>query len=315
MSSIIEYILRDETLRRIFLSLFIMGGAFFLVRISRRLLYRYVDDPDRRYRLNKLVGRLSAGFAALIILVIWSPGTQNFFTFLTVAGAGLAIALRDTLLSLAGWVDIVSRTPFSQGDRIEMGGVQGDVVDIRLLHTTLMEIGNWVEADQSTGRLVHVPNQHIFTSPTYNYTRGFSFIWHELPLTLTFRSDWKAARKIMLAEAREQTATVKDKASRELQRLSKEYYVHYSILTPFVYVRPNQHGVQLTLRYLCEVRKRRGTEHALTLSILEAFAEHGDIEFAYPMTGVSVYDSPQFGPMPDASPPPSGKHQVGHSDP
>lgn len=308
-----DYLPLDDPVRRLVISLLILAAVFFLERVTRRVLDRYVDEPERRYRLSKLVGRATGLLGLLLIITVWSPRLQNFITILTVVGAGLAIAMRETLLSLAGWIDIVSRTPFIQGDRIELDGVRGDVVDIRLLHTTLMEIGGWVDADQSTGRIVHVPNSNVLTGPLYNYTRGFSFIWHEIPLTVTYRSNWRAARSIMLELAQEHTDPVEEKASRELRQLSRKYLVHYSILTPFVYVRLADNGIQLTLRFLCEVRKRRGAEHTLTRQILDAFAKQGEIELAYPMMGAKMFDSPQFGPPPAAerSERPPGQHGGG----
>lgn len=217
---------------------------------------------------------------------------------LTVVGAGLAIALREALLSVAGWLRIVLLHPYQQGDRIEINGMRGDVIDIRVMRTTLMEIGGWVNADQSTGRLVHVPNAWIFLYPVYNYTQGFRFIWNELSVTVTFRSNWQAAREIMESLARESTAIIGRQVAEEIRQMSREFLVHYSILTPFVYVRIVENGIRLTLRYLCEVRKRRGTEHALTVSILEAFRQHGDIELAYPALQVALPNTPQFGPLP-----------------
>ncbi len=201
-------------------------------------------------------------------------------------------------MSVAGWLRIVLVHPYQQGDRIEINGVRGDVIDIRVMRTTLMEIGGWVDADQSTGRLVHIPNAWVFLYPVYNYTQGFRFIWNELSVTVTFRSDWQAARDIMESLARESTAIVERQVAEEIRQMSREFLIHYSILTPFVYVRIVENGIRLTLRYLCEARKRRGTEHALTVSILEAFRRHGGIELAYPAVQVALPDTPQFGPLP-----------------
>lgn len=291
--------IRDATALRLVYSLLALVVVFALARLGRRLVQHYVENPERRYRLSKYIGRFAGVAAVLLIVTIWSPGLQNIITILTVIGAGLAIVMREMLLSFVGWMYIAFRTPFGQGDRIEMDGVHGDVVDIRLLHTTLMEIGGWVDADQSTGRLVHVPNNAVFQGAIYNYTRGFSFIWNELSLTVTYRSDWRAAREIMTDLAQQNAEDVEQKAARELRRLSREYLVHYNILTPFVYVQPTEKGVQLTLRFLCEARKRRGSVHSLTLRILEAFTEHGDIELAYPLPSIQTYKTPQFGPIPE----------------
>ena len=286
---------------RIALTLLVLLFVFFVTRVAQRLAVRYLDEPGRQYRASKFIGRLGGAVTLLAVLLIWTPDVRGVVTVLSVIGAGLAISMRETLLSLMGWVNIVLRAPYKQGDRIEVNGVRGDVVDIRLLHSTMMEIGGWVQSDQSTGRLVHVPNAWIYQHAVYNYTRGFNFIWNELPLTVTFRSDWEAAREIVLGLAEQSAAILEQQAAHEIRQMSREYLIHYSILTPFVYVRITEHGVRLTLRYLCEVRKRRGTEHALALSILRRFREHGGIELAYPMVGVAPIDPPQFGPLPDGS--------------
>lgn len=294
--------LQSEILQRL---LFAFGAVliiFIIVQTLRRLVLRYIDDPERRYRAAKTIGRIGGFVALLIVFGVLFQRAADLITVLTVVGAGLAIAMRETLLSIAGWMFIAFRTPYSQGDRIEVGSFQGDVIDIRLLHTTLMEIGGWVKADQSTGRIVHVPNNLVFQAPVYNYTRGFHFIWNEVPFTVTFRSDWKAAREILLSLASESAAVVEQQAKKEIQQMSREYLIHYSILTPFVYVKVTGDGVLLTLRYLCEARKRRGTEHAITMTFLDRVKEHGEIELAHTMLGLSRFDTPQFGPMPPSSP-------------
>lgn len=285
----------------ILVSLLIVIIAFAVSRVLKRFVPRYVEEPDRRYRASKMIGRL-VGLAALAaIMLVWSSGSgPGLATILTVIGAGLAIAMREVLLSVAAWINIVFRSPFKQGDRIEVNGICGDVIDIRLLHSTLMEVGGWVLADQSTGRILHFPNAWLYQYGVYNYTRGFGFIWNELPFTVTFRSDWVAAREIMLALASESADIVERQVKQEIRQMSREYLVHFSILTPFVYVRVTRTGVLLTLRYLTEVRKRRGTEHALTMGILNAFREQGHIELAYDMVGVTPIDPPQFGMRPDA---------------
>lgn len=293
-----DFHLGNPIVQRAAVTLLVVLVAFALARLTRRVVLRYVDDTARRYRASKYIGRGFTVVTLLLIAALWAPNLGGLLTILTIIGAGLAVATREVLLSFLGWMDIALRSPFRQGDRIEINGVRGDVVDIRLLHTTLMEIGRWVDADQSTGRLVHIPNAWIFQHAVQNYTHGFDFIWHELPVTLTFRSDWKAAREIMIELASESADLVERQAAQQLKRLAREYLVHYSILTPFVYVRFAENGVRLTLRFLCEVRKRRGTEHALTLRMLERFADHGGIEMAYPTTGVQVMDTPQFGAGP-----------------
>lgn len=301
--------LDNEIIRQIIYSALSLVIIIVLVRLLRRLVLRYIEEPTRRYRTSRFIRQAEALFIFITLVLIWSPGQGNIIAILTLIGAGLAIAMREALLSIAGWLNVILRNTYTHGDRIEVNGIRGDVIDVRLFHTTLMEVGAWVDADQSTGRIVHIPNSWVFQNSIHNYTRGFGFIWNELSVTVTFRSDWSAAREIMLKFAQESSNIVEQEAARQIRRMSREYLVHYGILTPFVYVRIVNNGVLLTLRYLCEVRKRRGTEHALTVSLLDAFREHGGIELAYPMVGLTTFSTGQFEAAPDLNqnrqPPPS----------
>lgn len=297
-----QTLIENEVVRFLLIALGTALVMYILVRLSKRLVLRYIDDPERQFRASKMISRTGGLVTLLLIIAFLSPDPGNLLTILTVVGAGLAIAMREALLSFIGWLHITFRVPYRPGDRIESNGIRGDVIDIRLLQTTLMEIGGWVDADQSTGRIVHIPNNWVFLHGVFNYTRGFHFIWNELPITVTFRSNWETAREIMMSLAEESASIVEMQARNEIRKMSREYLIYYNILTPFVYVRIDNNGVRLTLRYLCEVRKRRGTAHALTMGILLALRDHPDIELAYPMLGVTQLDTPQFGPMPAPSP-------------
>jgi len=284
----------DPVVRQIIQTLVILAIFGVLIRLGRRLVSRYIEDPAKRFRTSKAVSRTLAVLAFALIIVLWSSQLGNLATLLTVIGAGLAIALRELLLSLVGWMLIFLRKLYEQGDRIEINGIKGDVLDIRVQYTVVMEVGGWVEAEQSTGRMIHIPNSHVLLHPVHNYTRGFRFIWNEMYVTLTFRSDWRAAQEILLNLSGESAEILEKQASAEIHNLSHEYLIHYSIMTPFVYVRIMDNGIRLTVRFLCEARKRRGIEHAMTVRILEEFRKNGNIEFAYPTIGLSEISGPQF---------------------
>ncbi len=304
--------LESDLIQRLLVALAIVLVLFVLIQVVKRLVGRYVEDPERQFRISRYVARIGGVVAAVLVIGALFDTTRDLFTLLTVVGAGLAIAMREALMSLFAWGYIAVHNPYHPGDRIEVNGIRGDVIDVRIVHTVLMEIGNWVDADQSTGRLVYVPNSAVFLHGVYNYTKGFRFIWNEIPLTVTFRSDWQAASEIMQSFAEESAAIIEQQARKEIKEMAREFLVFYGILTPFVFVKITEHGIRLTLRYLCEARKRRGTEHALTISILAAFQQHGGIELAYPMRGFARFDTPQFGPMPGV---PAGDPRGLHANP
>ncbi|MDA1027473.1 MAG: mechanosensitive ion channel family protein [Bacteroidetes bacterium] len=296
-----EEFFKNEFSTHILVTAGIVVSAFILVKLSKRFARSYFDDPEKVYRSSKSARRLAIFLTVVASVIVWSPGFGDFVTLLTVIGAGMAIALREVLLSVAGWARITVYSALKEGDRVEINGIRGDVVDVRMLRTSLMEVGGWVDADQSTGRLVHFPNSWLFEFALFNYTRAFKFIWNELPVVVTFRSDWRAARDIMQKYAQESAQIIEQQARQEIHEVSKEFLVHYSILTPFVYVKIDRDGVELTLRYLCEARKRRGTEHALTEMILDEFKNHPNIELAYRSISVVSRSDLQFEGMPSKS--------------
>ena len=207
---------------------------------------------------------------------------KGISTFLGIVTAGLAIALGEPITNLAGWAFILMRRPFQVGDRIQIGELRGDVIDVRIFQFTLMEIGNWVEADQSTGRVIHIPNGFVFRQATANYSKGFQYIWDEIGVLITFESDWVKAKEILTQVASDHTEHFSESARRRLARAARKYMIFYSNLTPIVYTSVLDSGVMLTLRFLCEPRQRRGMASVIWESILERFAACDDIDFAYP---------------------------------
>jgi small-conductance mechanosensitive channel len=228
------------------------------------------------------VSVLVTSLAILLIAIVWLQALRQIGAFLGLLTAGLAIALKDPLTNIAGWLFIVIRKPFSVGDRIQIGDHSGDVIDIRLFQFTLLEIGNWVDADQSTGRVIHLPNSKVFLEAQANYTTGFLYIWNEIPVLITFESDWILAKSILLDLIKEHAAHLSDSAKDKLQEATKKYLITYRHLTPIVYTSVKDSGVLLTMRYLCDPRKRRSSEHEIWEGVLNEFARNKSIDFAYP---------------------------------
>ncbi len=250
-----------------------------------RIINRRIEDTVRRHKLRKSVLYVVTGIAICYIAAVWSlkrGGLPSLSLVFGVAGAGFVIVCSQPILSVFGWIYVIARRLYDIGDRIQLGDVQGDVMDISLFKTTILEIGNWVGGDQSTFRVVHVPNSFVFLYPVYNYTSDFRYLWSELSVTVTFESDWEKAREIMLRHARSESEQLLDQARRQISAAARKYSIHYPNLTPIVYVRIAEAGIELALRYLTNVRRRRVTEDAISRGILKDFAETPDVTFAYP---------------------------------
>ena len=262
------------------------GLVFLIGYLLIFILGRIINSKLHDLRTQHLVRRYVIYFINLLIVLfvifIWIQHISSLTIFLSAVGAGVALALQEVILSIAGWFAILLRRPFELGDRIEFGGVKGDVIDISMLQTTLLEIGNWVDADQSTGRIVNVPNSAIFKKENYNYSRGFEFIWNEMKVLITFESDWKRAEEIMLGHALGRAEGMEDIVKKKIKRMSRRYMIHYGKLTPIVYVNIKDSGVEMTLRYLTEARKRRSTQDEFARAILEDFEKEERVNFAYP---------------------------------
>ncbi len=250
--------------------------------IAIRVINRNVEESKIQYKWRKNL-TYATGFIGLILIgSIWSEAFKSFSTFLGLVSAGLAIALKDPVTDFAGWIFLLWRKPFDLGDRIQVGDVKGDVIDIRIFKFTVLEIGNWVHADQSTGRVVHVPNHKVFTDSLANYTSDFEFIWNEIAVLITFESDWKAAKKILQEVADKHLQDFVQDAGEQIKRASKSYLIHYRYLTPIVYTDVKDSGVNLTIRHLINPRTRRKVGQAIWEDILDRFAESENIELAYP---------------------------------
>ncbi|MBZ0269999.1 mechanosensitive ion channel family protein, partial [bacterium] len=252
-----------------------------LARLLSALLQRG-RDVQVQYRIRKTVGYATSAAAIFVIGRIWFVGFQSVSMYLGLLSAGLAIAMQTPLVNLAGWGFILWRRPLNVGDRIEIDGHRGDVIDQRLFMFSLMEVGNWVDADQSTGRVIHIPNGKIFTEVLANYSQGFHHIWNEVPVLVTFESDWRKAKGILEEIAGHHGTRLSANAEKKVREAAKKFMIFYSTLTPTVYTSVKDCGVLLTIRSLCDPRQRRGTNQAIWEDILDAFAKEDDIDFAYP---------------------------------
>ena len=271
-----------ETQSKVLLSVLSVGGLWLARRLIMRVVASKLDDPRVRYHWGKATAYVAYAIGVLLLSQIWLASIQNLGTFLGLLTAGLAIALKDLVSNLAGWLFILMRHPFKVGDRIEIGEHRGDVVDIRLFQFTLLEIGNWVAADQNTGRIIHVPNSQVFSVPVANYTDEFEYLWHELPVLLTFESDWRRAKELMQEVLDREMREVAAQAAHTLRRGSRKFSISYRHFGPKVYTSVEDSGVLLTMRFLTPARQRRGVSEQLWEAILDALDEQPGIDLAYP---------------------------------
>lgn len=268
--------------KKLIQTILIILVGYVIIILFVGIINRRVKDIKARHLVRKKAIYFFTFVIIVVTFFVWIQKLDNFTIFIGVAGAGLALALQEALLCIAGWLLILLRRPFEVGDRIELGGVKGDVIDIHLFQTSMLEMGNWVDADQSTGRIVNVPNSAIFKKENYNYSHGFEFIWNEIKLLLTYESDWKRGEEIALFHANKYAEGMEEIVKKKIEHMTSRYMIYHGKLTPIVYVNVKDSGVELTIRYLTEAKKRRVSHDMLCRSILDDFAKESKIDFAYP---------------------------------
>ncbi|MEA2077554.1 MAG: mechanosensitive ion channel [Candidatus Marinimicrobia bacterium] len=282
----------QETLQKIIFSVIIFVVLTGLKILSNLIIRKRITDSAKAYKWNRAIFYI---YALLLIMVIgsaWIKGMKSITTFLGLASAGIAIAMHDTIANIAGWFHIITRQPFKIGNRIEIDNRIGDVIDIRILQFSMVECGNWVDADQSTGRIIHIPNSKVLREPLANYEIGFKYIWNEIPVLVTFESDWTKAKEILTHIADKNVLHLSKGAEQQIRRAAKKYLIIYKKLTPIVYVSVKESGVLLTLRYLVNPRERRNSENKIWETILNEFKIDPSINLAYPTYRIYTEEKP-----------------------
>ena len=255
-------------------------------RIIVGLVNRFVTGEEQKFAYRKWIRYITAFMAIFWVVVLYSihmtGDTPLFLFIISIFLAAVAISMRDVFSNFVGWLIINSSKGFRSGDRIKVGSVAGDVIDIGILRTLIAEIGDWVQADQSTGRLVTLPNSYVLHHEIVSYTYGHDFIWHEIRILVTFESNWAKAESIMLEIAQKDFEQKKEQIQERLKGVRRKFLLRYNFISPKVYTKIADSGVELSLRTMVRARRRRTLEDTHARDILKRFGAEPDIEFAYP---------------------------------
>jgi small-conductance mechanosensitive channel len=249
-------------------------------RVLRSVLKARVKDPTQAHTLNMVVRNSVFLVGSAVILLIWLGAGSDLTVAMGILGAGIAFASQEVIGSFAGYVNIVTGNLFRIGDRVRIGHVTGDVLDVSILRTTVMEIGEWIQADQYTGRLVTVANRVVFSDPVFNYTQHWPYLWDEITIPITYNSDWRRAGELMLEHGREYTAHLQAQAEAQLRSLGNTYPVQEATVEPTLYLVMTDNWIELTLRYVVEAQARRQVKAQLHHELLQHFESEAEITVA-----------------------------------
>jgi hypothetical protein len=283
---------------RLALSLAVVVVALIAYRMIYNETKRKIEEPTRRQAMHATLRNVFAIAGFVIIVLIWLPTGNNLAIALGILGAGLAIASQEMIGSLAAGLNIWLGNIYRIGDRVRVGEVVGDVMDISLLRTTVMEVGEWVKADQYTGRVVTVANREVWTNPVYNYTQHWGYLWDEITLPITYESDWQRAADIMLEHGQTYTEALQADAEAKLRRMIDRYPLKDTKVEPTLYVAMTDNWIEMTLRFVVDAQERRGVKGRLHRDLLQHF--QGEEKIAVASTTIEIVGFPPLGLTKDA---------------
>lgn len=252
-----------------YLPLALLAAILLLGILGLRLLVnRTIEDSARRYKLRKLV--TYGGMLLVLVLVLASMSSQvaRLSVAIGAIGAATVFALQEVIASLAGWVALSFGSFYKPGDRVEVGGIKGDVIDIGILRTTLMEIGSWVNGDLYSGRMVRVANSFVFKEPVFNYSAEFPFLWDEIRLPIRYGSDVEMARKLVLEAAQDVVGGYTSASLESWNNVTRRFLIEQARIEPAVTIRATDNWIEMTLRYITDYKKRRTNADAITRRVL-----------------------------------------------
>jgi small-conductance mechanosensitive channel len=274
-------------------------------RVLEQTLPRRFGRADARYKVRKFV--VFCGYVAILLFlaILFEDRLGRLSFALGVAGAGVAVALQDVLASIAGAFSIGFSKLYTVGDRVQIGDIRGDVIDIGLLRTTLMETGNWVSKDLYNGRIARIPNSTILKVSVFNHSQGFRFIWDEIKVVLTGTSNPQLARAMLLSVVKEAIGEYLLEAQSSWQAMSENYQSVNPPLEPTVALVVNSGSLEFTVSYIVDYTKRIAKQDQLFTKIAQEVADsNGRLKWA--SSAITLISQP-------VTPEPTGARQTSAS--
>ncbi|MBN2392029.1 MAG: mechanosensitive ion channel [Anaerolineae bacterium] len=293
MPDLISTWLQSQLFSQIFTAIVGILIIVLIVRFLQRTLSAQIKQTETRYKFRKLTTFTGYVVGVLFLLSVFVNQLGNFTVAFGIASAGIAFALQEVIASIAGWLAASFSSFYKVGDRVQLGGIKGDVIDINILRTTLMECGNWVGADLYNGRIVRIANSFIFKEPVFNYSAHFPFLWDEITVPVTYGGDYRLAREILERVAGELTQDYVPVAREAWKEVIEHYLIEEENVAPVVTMVANDNWMEFTVRYVVDYKKRRGFKDRLFTHILEAF-EQTEGRVALASATVQIVGVPPF---------------------
>lgn len=271
-----------------YVELFILTTLIFIVfgilKAIVRALYSRADvSSKKKYFRNRMIKIALNVISIILVILLWGHRISGMVTIISFLSAGIAIAVKEIIFDFFAGIYINMKKIFELEDRIEINGIKGDVVNIRSLGFEVLEVGDRVHAEQSTGRIIHIPNSFVFLYPLKNYTKAFKYIWDEITVKVPLDADIEKTKEVLydIVNSNEILETIPKKMEDAVADVTVEYRIYYNYLDPIIYTEIVDSHVELYIRYIVHPKKSRIVEDEIYLKILEEYKK-GNIKLYIP---------------------------------
>jgi small-conductance mechanosensitive channel len=248
--------------------------------LLKRIVNTKIENTDHRYRVRKAVNFIGYLLVVVILLLIYGDKLGNLGVALGVAGAGITFALQEVIVSFAGWLSIIlSGTP-SVGQRVKIGDAKGDIIDIGVMRTTIMEMGDWVEGDLYNGRIITLANSYVFKERIHNYSAEYPFLWDEVKVPIRTESDYELAREVFSKVVNDICEDYAIKSEKKWKSMANKFRVEQANVRPTVRLRFDENWITFTLRYIVDYKSRGTTKDKIYTALLDEINKHESIAIA-----------------------------------
>jgi small-conductance mechanosensitive channel len=244
------------------------------VVVARNLL-RVESVPLEQRRRWMVSLRNAAVFIFLFgLLIIWAEQVRTWALSLVAVAAAFVIATKELILCVSGAVLRGFSRPFTVGDRVEIGGIRGDILDQSILTTTILEVGPGAQNHHRTGRSITVPNSMLLSGPVINESYLDDFVLHAFSVMLSPDEDWEESERILLEAAQQESASFIQQAIEQSKAVARKEGFDSPSMEPRTTVRiPEANKIELLVRIPCPLQKKSSLEQAILRRYLKAIKQ------------------------------------------
>ena len=269
----------SEYIRLAILTILIFFLFFVIKSIIKKIYSNLPVNDKKKFFRNRKIRIILTAISFILVFLLWGEKISGIITFISFISAGLTIAIREIIFNFFAGMYMNIKKPFEIEDRVEINGIKGDVIRMNPLSFEVLEIGERVYGEQSTGRIVHIPNSYIFTYTLKNYTKVFKYIWDEIKVDISLDVDIKKTEEILyeILFDNEILKEIPRKMEDAVDEAILEYRIYYNNLDPIIYIKIERSHIEMYLRYLVHPKKARDVQNEINMRIMEEY-QKGNID-------------------------------------